>query len=48
MSKELENLYSTKFERYEKNVGLPVNVDLLIGGMGVRQTNAAFSFDFLN
>lgn len=48
MSKELENIYSTKFERYEKDVGLPVNVDLLIGGMGVRQTNAAFSFDFLN
>src|SRR3989338_5729631 len=48
MSKELENLYSTKFERYEKKIELPVNVDLLIGGMGVRQTNAAFSFDFLN
>ena len=48
MSKDLENIYSTKFERYEKQFELPVNVDLLIGGMGVRQTNAAFSFDFLN
>ena len=47
-AKQLENIYSTKFERYEKKIELPVNVDLLIGGMGVRQTNAAFSFDFLN
>lgn len=47
ISKELENTYSTEFTRYEKKEGLTVSVDLLIGGMGIRQTNACISFDKL-
>lgn len=45
-STQLENICSSEFVRYE-NSGLKVNIDLLIGGLGVRQTGAAFSFEFL-
>lgn len=47
ISKELNNIYSTKFIRYEKQIELPVYIDILIDGIGVRQTNAAFSFELL-
>jgi len=46
-SKELENLYSSKFIRYATEGKANVTIDLLVGGMGVRQTNAAFSFELL-
>lgn len=47
ISKQLENAYSSEFARYEKTTELPVSFDLLIDGMGVRQTSAAFGYDFL-
>ncbi|HLD85202.1 MAG TPA: nucleotidyltransferase family protein [archaeon] len=43
---ELKNIYASEFMRYEKKEP-KVSVDLLIGSMASRQTNAAFSFDFL-
>ncbi|MBM3309605.1 MAG: nucleotidyl transferase AbiEii/AbiGii toxin family protein [Candidatus Altiarchaeales archaeon] len=46
-SKELENLYSSKFIRYATEGKANVTIDLLVGGTGVRQTNAAFSFEML-
>lgn len=46
ISMQLENLYSSEFVRYEKKE-LKVSIDLLICGLGARQTGAAFSFDFL-
>jgi hypothetical protein len=42
----LENVYSSEFERFEKSEPKAC-VDLLIGGIGVRQTGAAFGFDFI-
>src|SRR3989338_4933272 len=47
ISKQLENAYSSEFVRYEKATELPVSFDLLIDGVGVRQTSAAFGYDFL-
>lgn len=35
------------FEKFKKTKELPVSVDLLIGGIGSRQTNAIWSFDFM-
>jgi len=48
ISKELENLYSTVFIRYEKKNDLSIYIDLLVGGMGVRQTNSSISFEKIN
>jgi len=45
-SKELENVYSSKFIRYEKEDS-NISIDILVGGVGVRQTGAAFSFETL-
>lgn len=45
--KQLENEYSSQFVRYEKKDELPVSFDMLIDGLGVRQTNAAFGYDLL-
>jgi hypothetical protein len=42
----LENIYSSEFERFEK-AGPKACVDLLIGGICVRQTGASFGFDFI-
>jgi hypothetical protein len=42
----LENIYSSEFERFEK-ASPKACVDLLIGGLGVRQTGASFGFDFI-
>ena len=47
-SKDLDNLYSTNFARFEKKDKLAVSVDLMIGGMGIRQTDSALSFDRIN
>lgn len=44
ISKELGNIYSSKFIRYEKDTA---SIDLLIDASASKQTNAAFSFDFL-
>ena len=46
ISRKLENIYSSEFMRYEKK-DISISVDLLIDGIGVRQTGAAFSFRFL-
>jgi hypothetical protein len=45
-SKKLENTYLTEFMRYERD-NPKVSVDLLIDGLGCRQTGAAYSFEFL-
>ena len=44
MTKQLENTYSSKFIRYEKE---HVSVDLLIDALASRTTNASFSYDLL-
>ena len=46
ISRIMENIYSSEFVRYEKSQP-KVSIDLLIGGLGVRQTEAAFSYDFI-
>lgn len=45
ISKLLENIYSSEFARFEKETELSVNVDVLVGGIGIRQTGGAISFD---
>ncbi len=47
ISKELEHVYATEFIRYTNNEKLPVNIDVLIDGIGSRQTQASFSFEEL-
>lgn len=42
--KELENVYSSKFVRYEKD---SASVDILIDAIAARATNAAFSYKML-
>ena len=44
ISKKLENSYSTEFKRFEKSKGLTVSVDLLIDGVGIRQTGRVIPF----
>jgi len=44
IQKELENIYSSKFIRYEKNLA---SVDILIDALASRVTNASFSYDLL-
>jgi hypothetical protein len=44
ISKELENIYSSRFVRFEKE---EASVDILIDALASRQTNAAFSYDLL-
>ncbi|MBI2661289.1 hypothetical protein HYX09_03405 [Candidatus Woesearchaeota archaeon] len=43
-SRVLEDIYSGHFECYIKKVKLPVTVDLMIGSIASRQTNASISF----
>ena len=45
--KDFDTAYSGEFRRYTKDVGGDVNVDLLIGSLVSRTTNASWSFDFL-
>lgn len=47
-SKDLDNLYSTKFARFENKDGLTISVDLMINGMGMRQTDSTISFNKIN
>ncbi|MBI2656799.1 hypothetical protein HYX03_03600 [Candidatus Woesearchaeota archaeon] len=42
--KELEDIYKGEFESYTKKVKLPITVDLMIGSVASRQTNASVSF----
>ena len=44
ISKELENIYSSKFIRYDKNTA---SIDIMIDALASRQTNASFSYDLL-
>lgn len=44
ISRELENIYSSKFVRYEKDFA---SIDLMIGALSSRTTNASFSYDLL-
>lgn len=43
----LEDIYKGEFECYAKKVKLPVTVDLMIGSIVSRQTNASISFEQL-
>jgi len=45
--KDLDHVYAPEFIRYETQDKLPVSVDLLINGIGSRNTNASFSFEQL-
>jgi len=44
MTKELENVYSSKFIRYEKD---QASVDIMIDALQSRTTNASFSFNLI-
>ena len=44
ISKDLENIYASKFIRYEKD---DASIDLLIDALASRSTNAAFSYKLL-
>jgi len=43
-SKELENVYLSKFIRYEKNTA---SIDILVDAIASRQTGASFSYELL-
>ena len=45
--KDLEDAYKGEFECYVKKTKLPVTVDLMIGSIASRQTNASISFQSL-
>lgn len=45
--RDLEDIYKGSFECYTKKVKLPVTVDLMIGSIVSRQTNASVSFEKL-
>lgn len=44
-----ETIYNREIELFERTEGLPhpVGVDVLVNGLGCRQTNAEWSFDYL-
>jgi len=44
ISKELNNLYSSKFVRYDKNTA---SIDLMIDALASRTTNASFGYELL-
>jgi len=45
-SRELEDIYASKFIRYEKKEPL-ISIDLMINALASRTTNASFSFDLI-
>jgi len=45
ISKELDNIYSSKFVRFQKKEELTISIDLLIDGVGIRQTDSVIGFD---
>ena len=47
IAKDLNHAYAPEFVRYELKTKLPVSIDLLIGGIGSRTTDASFNFDQL-
>lgn len=47
ISKQLENIYKSKFMRYQKGKEFSVSIDLLVDGIAARQTDASFSFQLL-
>ena len=44
ITKELENVYSSKFVRYEKE---QVSVDILVDALASRTTNSSFSYELI-
>jgi len=48
ISKELKNIYSSKFVRFQKKKELTISVDLMIDGVGIRQIESAIGFDKIN
>ena len=46
--KDLDDIYKGAFECYTKKSKLPVTVDLMIGSVASRQTNASVSFEKLH
>jgi len=47
-SKELENVYDEKFERYSSKAGnLPIGVDILVNGLVSRKTGASWGFEYV-
>ncbi|MBI2546662.1 hypothetical protein HYV81_05785 [Candidatus Woesearchaeota archaeon] len=46
--KDLEDIYKGQFESYKKNTKLPVTVDVMVGSLASRQTQASFSFALLH
>lgn len=46
--KILEDIYKGNFESYIKRTKLPITVDLMIGSVASRQTNASISFEQLD
>ncbi|MBI5065443.1 nucleotidyl transferase AbiEii/AbiGii toxin family protein [Candidatus Woesearchaeota archaeon] len=47
VTKDLDHVYAPQFIRYETKDKLPVSIDLLINGVGSRNTKASFSFEEL-
>jgi len=45
--KEVDDVYSGEFRKYEKKLALPVSVDLLINALKSRQTNSSYPFEYL-
>lgn len=45
ISKKLEHVYAPEYMRYETKEKPPASIDLLIGGIGSRTTNASFSME---
>jgi hypothetical protein len=43
VSKELEHVYASKFIRYQLKDDLPVSIDIMIDGIGSRETAGSFS-----
>ncbi len=48
LSRNVGSVYGGVFQRWTKKEGLPVFVDLLANALVVRQTGAAWSFDFVS
>ncbi|MFH0973792.1 MAG: hypothetical protein V1817_03340 [Candidatus Micrarchaeota archaeon] len=48
LSKNVGSVYAGVFQRWTKKEGLPVFIDLLVNALVVRQTNAAWSFEYVS
>ena len=47
ISKQLENIYKSKFVRYQKGKEFSVSINLMVDGIAARQIDASFSFQLL-